>query len=47
MYSFVISLLSELQKKCPENTIAIAHDDDLPFIENVISPSQIRPEIRH
>ena len=46
-YSFVASLLSGLQKKCPEGTIAIAHDDDLPFIENVISPSQIRPEIRH
>ena len=26
------------KKKCPADTIAIAHDDDLQLIENVVSP---------
>jgi hypothetical protein len=39
-------VLSVLQKKCvedgvDEDTIAIAHDDDLQLIEDVVSPSEI------
>ena len=25
-------------KKCPEDTLAIAHDDDLQLVENVVRP---------
>ena len=32
------SLLSGLEKKCPDGTIAITHDDDLQLVENVVSP---------
>jgi hypothetical protein len=35
----LVYLFSELQKKCPEGAIAIAHDDDLQFVENVVRPS--------
>jgi len=31
-------LLSKLEKKCPEGTIAITHDDDLQLVENVVRP---------
>lgn len=30
------SLLTEPQKRCPEDIIAVAHDDDLQLIENVV-----------
>jgi len=36
------SLLSELQKRCQEDTIAVAHDDDLDRIENVVRSYQNR-----
>ena len=38
VYSFASSILSGLQKNCPEGTIAIAHDDDLRLVENVVRP---------
>jgi hypothetical protein len=31
-------LLSRLEKKCTEDAIAIAHDDDLQLVENVVRP---------
>ena len=39
---FTSSLLSELQKRCQEDTIAVTHDDDLELIENVVRLSQLR-----
>jgi hypothetical protein len=34
--AFASSLLIIPQKKCPNNTVAIAHDDDLRCIEDVV-----------
>jgi len=36
------SLLIEPQKRCQEDTIAVAHDDDLDRIENVVRSYQNR-----
>jgi hypothetical protein len=33
------NLLIEPQKNCPAGTVAIAHDDDLQLVENVVCPS--------
>lgn len=40
-----VYVLTMRQKKCidgaiSEDIIAIAHDDDLPFIEDIVGPSQ-------
>ena len=35
------SLLSGFQKKCSETVIAIAHDDDLQIVENMVRPRQM------
>ena len=35
------SLLSGFQKKCSENVMAIAHDDDLQIVENMVRPKQM------
>ena len=42
IFSFASSLLSELQKNCPEGTIAIVHDDDLELVKDMVrlSPTQ-------
>ena len=39
--SLTSCLLSRLQKKCPEDSIAVAHDDDLQLVENVVRPRNI------
>ena len=34
--AFAPSILIVLQKKCPNNTVAIAHDDDLRLIKDIV-----------
>ena len=42
---FTSRLLSGLEKKCPEDIIAITHDDDLRLVENVVRPTvNVRPD---
>ena len=36
-----LSLISKFQKKCPEDVVAIAHDDDLQIVENLVRPRQM------
>jgi hypothetical protein len=36
MILLFLCLLSTFLKKCPDNTVAIAHDDDLQLVEQMV-----------
>ena len=40
-WTFKLSLISRFQKRCPEDVVAIAHDDDLQIVENMVRPGQM------